>query len=155
MRTTHSYVSPRRRPWLRSLSTNWGSVHTITVFYFLVRDVNVILCYGHFGNGVSFGMIPTWACPLLEFQQRTAKSESYVQQRLSPTYDVPILEFNSPYWNSNNARRGICIGLCVIGIIHLLYGSYYKLYGWSDLVDTMLQICLTESMYAILIIVFE
>ena len=44
-------------------------------------------CYGHFGNGGSFGMIPTYAGPVLEFQQHTAKSESHMQQQLIPTWD--------------------------------------------------------------------
>ena len=30
--------------------------------------------------------------------------------------------WDGPYWNYNNARRETCIMLCLIGIIHLLYG---------------------------------
>ena len=81
-----------------------------------------------------------------------------MQHQLIPTWDGPLLEFqlgmtyNEIPTTHNHETR---IALCVIGIIHLLDGNYYKLYGWSDLVDTMLHRCFTASIHPIIIISFE
>ena len=98
-------------------------------------------------------MIPTWAGPLLEFQQCLPKSESHIQQRLIPTWDSPLLEFQ--------------LGMALIGIptMHgvrhysiVRYRNYtfaLQLYCRSDLVDAMLQTCLAECIHPILIILFK
>ena len=80
-------------------------------------------------------MILTLASPVLEFQQCMAKSESHVQQRLTPTWDGPLLEFQlgmAHYWNFNLRRPIIGISTWYGPLLEFQLGMAHVGITWRE-----------------------